>query len=249
MDRMLFLAVIRPALDAPQQATTSNNLANVHTTGFKADMVAFRALPVIGQGAPTRTYVVDSTVGHNMTAGSMMQTGSDTDFAVGTSGFFAVQAPDGSEAYSRDGGFVIDDAGTMRTRSGLPILSDSGPITVPQGQKINVASDGTVSAFPINQGQSPIIPETVAQIKLVNPGDRAVYKGGDGLFHLQGGGVAQADANVSLVPGALENSNVNAVDSLVQMISHARQFDLNVKMMQTADEDEKSATQIMAING
>jgi len=248
MDRMLFLAMNGAKHVEMQQATTSNNLANVHTTGFKADMVAFRALPVVGQGAPTRTYVVDNTVGHDMTAGSIQQTGSDNDFAVGTAGFFAVQAPGGTEAYTRDGGFVVDDAGMMRTRSGLPIMSDSGPITVPQGMKINVASDGTVSAFPIDQGQSPIIPQTVAQIKLVNPGDRAVYKGGDGLFHLQGGGVAQADANVSLVPGALENSNVNAVDSLVQMISHGRQFDLNVKMMQTADEDEKQANQILAMS-
>lgn len=247
MDRMLFLAMTGAKHVAWQQATTAHNLANVNTNGYKADQVAFRALPVVGEGTPTRTYVVDNTVGHDLSQGSLQQTGNPTDFALASAGFFAVQAPGGQEAYTRDGGFVVDANGLMRTRSGLPILGDGGPITVPANSAIEIGEDGTVIATP-QTGQDRV-PQIAGQIKLVNPGAREVYKGEDGLFRLSAGGAAPADPNVRLVGGALEASNVNAVDSLVQMIAHGRQFDLNMKLMQTADQNEQRATQILSMNG
>lgn len=244
MDRMLFLAMNGAKHVEWQQATTSNNLANVNSNGFKAEQVSFRALPVIGDGAPTRTYVVDNTVGTDMTQGALQQTGNQNDFALGTPGFFAVQAPDGNEAYTRAGGFVLDATGMMRTRGGLPILSDAGPIIIPPGNQVQVLGDGTVYAVPQTGDQTP---QQVGQIKLVNPGDRAVYKGEDGLFRLNNRQVAQADPNVKIQVGALEASNVNAVDSLVQMISHGRMYDMNVKLMTTADQNDRQATQMLAM--
>lgn len=245
MDRMIYLAMNGAKHVAWQQATTAHNLANVNTNGFKADQVSFRALPVVGDGSPTRTYVVDNTVGHDLSQGSLQRTGNANDFALGSPGFFAVQGPDGQEAYSRDGGYEVDAAGMMRTRSGLPLLGLGGPITVPEGFRAELGQDGTVTAVPLN-GEDRA-PQIVGQIKLVNPGARAVFKGEDGLFRLHAGGVAAQDENVKLVPEALEASNVNAVDSLVQMISHARQFDLNIKLMQTADQNARSATQVLAM--
>lgn len=246
MDRMIYLAMTGAKHVMTQQATTSQNLANAHTSGYKADQISFRALPVVGEGAPTRTYVVDNTIGHDMSQGSLLQTGNDTDFALASPGFFTVQAPDGAEAYSRDGGFAVDQNGLMRTRSGLPILGDGGPITVPTGSSIMIGADGSVMATPTTGADRT--PQIAGQLKLVNPGERAVFKGEDGLFRLNGGGAAPAATDVKVVSGALEGSNVNAVESLVQMISHSRQFDLNVKLMQTSDQNEQKASQLLAVN-
>ncbi|MBV8647240.1 flagellar basal body rod protein FlgF [Paludibacterium sp.] len=246
MDRMLFLAMNGAKHVEWQQATTANNLANVNTNGFKAEQVSFRALPVIGDGAPTRTYVVDNTVGTDMTQGTLQQTGNQNDFALGTPGFFAVQAPDGTEAYTRAGGYVADSTGMLRTRSGLPILGTAGPIVAPEGNQIQVMTDGTVVAIPLGQANPTV--QTIGQIKLVNPGDRAVYKSEDGLFRMNGGGTAQPDQNVKLVVGAQEASNVNVVDSMVQMISHGRMFEMNVKLMTTAEQNDQQATQLLSMS-
>jgi flagellar basal-body rod protein FlgF len=246
MDRMLFLAMTGAKQVEWQQATTSNNLANVNTTGFKAEQVSFRALPVVGDGAPTRTYVVDNTIGTDLTQGALQQTGNQNDFALATPGFFAVQGTDGNEAYTRAGGYVVDNTGMLRTRSGLPILGDAGPIIAPPANKIQIMSDGSVVAIPL--GQANPTPQTVGQIKLVNPGNKATYKGEDGLFRLNAGGTAPVDPNVKLSVGALEASNVNAVESMVQMISHGRMFDMNVKLMTTAEQNDQQATQLLAVS-
>lgn len=246
MDRMLYLAMNGAKHVEWQQSTTAQNLANVHTNGYKADQVVFRALPVVGDGSPTRVYQVDNTVGHDLSQGSLQQTGNESDFALANDGFFAVTAPDGSEAYTRDGGYVLDEAGIMRTRSGLPIIGEAGPLQVPPNSRVLIARDGSVSAVPTEGGDRN--PQEVGRIKLVNPGARAVYKGEDGLFRQHGGAVALADPNVKVVSGALEASNVNAVESLVQMISHARHYDLHVKLMQTADQNAQRATQLLSLN-
>ena len=244
MDRMLFLAMTGAKHVEWQQSTTANNLANINTAGFKAEQVSFRALPVVGQGAPTRTYVVDNTIGTDMTQGTLQQTGNAHDFALGTPGFFAVQTLGGKEAYTRSGGFVIDNAGTMRSRSGLPIIGDGGPIVVPAGTQIQVLDDGTVYAMPIGNGNAN--PQQISQIKLINPGAKALYKGEDGLFHMNDGSNAQTDPNVRIQTGVLEASNVNAVESMVQMISHGRMFEMNVKLMTSAEQNDQQATQLLA---
>lgn len=241
MDKAIFLAMNGAKHVAWQQATTSNNLANVHTTGFKADLAAFKALRVIGEGAPTRTYQVDTTIGHDMTPGALLHTGNTRDFAVTGSGFFAVQTPDGGEAYTRDGGFVLDANGVMRTRAGLAIVGDGGQLVVPQGSEVTLREDGTVTAL----GPDKTI-QVVGRMKLVNPGDRAVYKGDDGLFRLHDGQDAPAVNGVEVRAGFLESSNVNAVKSLVEMISHSRHYDLNIKLMQTVDQNSKQATQLLS---
>jgi flagellar basal-body rod protein FlgF len=203
-------------------------------------------LPVVGDGSPTRTYVVDNTTGHDLSQGSLMQTGNPSDFALGSPGFFAVQAADGQEAYTRDGGYVLDNTGLMRTRTGLPILGDGGPINVPPNTRVMLGEDGSVMAAPLSGANRT--PQLVGQIKMINPAPKEVYKGPDGLFRLNAGGVAPADANVKLVPESLEASNVNSVEALVQMISHARQYDLNIKMMQTSQQADQQATQLLSMS-
>lgn len=248
MDRMIYLAMNGAKHVAWQQATTANNLANANTPGFKAEQVSFRALPVQGEGSPTRTYVVDNTIGYDASQGTLMQTGNPNDFALGGPGFIAVQTPDGQEAYTRGSGFVLDETGIMRTPGGLAILGDGGPITIPLGSQPRLTQDGMVLAVP--QHGADRTPQIVGQLKLVKPANNGdVYKGEDGLFHTQDGAQLQADPTVKLVTGALEGSNVNPVDSLIQMISHTRAYELNVKLMHTADQNAQAATQLLAFNG
>lgn len=248
MDKMLYIAMNAAKHTELQQATTSNNLANVHTNGFKAELVAFRALPVVGDGMPTRAHVVDSTTGHDATPGPLQQTGNDQDFALNGKGFFAVEGPDGNEAYTRDGGFIVDETGLMRTRGGRLILSDGGgPITAPENSRFLIGRDGSISAVSIDAGQRQ--PQVIGRLKLVaDETGKDFYKGTDGLFRRRDGQQAELSEAVSVTAGALEGSNVNPVEALVQMIAHARQYEMNVKLMQTADQNARQATQIMSLN-
>ncbi|TCV90728.1 flagellar basal-body rod protein FlgF [Sulfurirhabdus autotrophica] len=244
MDRMIYIAMTGANHTLGQQATVAHNLANVTTTGFKAELNAFRALPVYGEGLPTRTFVVDSTTGADFTPGVIQQTGRDLDMAVHGKGWIAVQASDGSEAYTRNGSLQISPNGVLQTRDGQNVLGDSGPISIPPDSEITVGKDGTVSTVPIGQAASGAI---VGRIKLVNPSEINIVKSGDGLFRLRDGTIAPADANVNLAGGALEGSNVNAAEILVNMINLARQFDMQTKLIQTAASNAQSSSQILSL--
>ncbi|MCG9039970.1 flagellar basal-body rod protein FlgF [Laribacter hongkongensis] len=245
MDKMLYIAMNGAKHVELQQQTTANNLANAHTPGFKAELNAFRALPVVGDGTPTRAYSVDHTTGHDESQGPMITTGNDQDFAVRGRGWFAVQDPQGNEAYTRAGGFVLDENGIMRTRDGRVIVGEGGPITVPPNSQVMIGEDGTVSA--VQTDQIPRTVQVVDRIKLVGGEPRDLFKGEDGLFRRRDGQIAEADDGVRVATGMLEGSNVNPVDALTQMISHSRQFEFNVKLMQNADQNARRADQLLSI--
>jgi flagellar basal-body rod protein FlgF len=246
VDKMIYIAMTGAKHAMYQQAATAHNLANASTTGFRAELNAFRALPVYGDGMPTRVFVADSTVGADFTPGVLQDTGRDLDVAVEGKGWLAVQMPDGTEAYTRDGSLQMSPNGLLQTRHGLNIMGDAGPIAIPPNVVVSVGKDGTVSTVPTDQ-----TPNTVAvlgRIKLVNPPEENLVKSGDGLFRLKDGNPAPADVNVKLTSGALEGSNVNVVDSLVSMIDQARAFEMNMRLLRTADEDSQQASRIMNLN-
>jgi len=227
-----------------QQATVANNLANVTTTGFRAQQVALRAAPVIGEGLPTRAFVVDSTPGADFRQGAIQHTGRDLDVAIEGRGWIAVQAADGTEAYTRAGSLEISGNGVLQTRGGLSVMGDGGPISVPPDTRVTVGRDGTVSTVP--EGNRPNQVAALGRIKLVNPEESQLVRGSDGLFRMREGGAAAADPQVRMVGAALEGSNVNAVDAMVTMIALARQFDMQIKMMQNAEGNDRQASQILA---
>jgi flagellar basal-body rod protein FlgF len=230
-----------------QQATVSQNLANATTTGYRAEISVFRAVPVYGDGVPTRAFVVDSTAGANFAPGAIQQTGRDLDVAVQGQGWIAVQLPNGGEAYTRSGSLQISANGVLQTRNGLNVEGDGGVISIPPDSNITIAKDGTVSVVPT--GMKPSTVAAVGRIKLVNPSEDQLVKGNDGLFRLRGGGVTPADAGVALIDGALEGSNVNVVHEMVNMITLARQFDMQMKMLQSAENNSSKASQIMDMRG
>ncbi len=246
MDRLIYTAMTGASHILQQQAAVSENLANNHTPGFRAAINTFRAVPLVGEGLPTRTFVVDSTAGADFTPGSMEPTGRDLDVAIDGKGWIAVQGTDGKEAYTRNGSFQVTSNGILQTRSGLNVLGDAGPITLPPNTEVTIAKDGTISTVPT--GTKPAEVVTVGRIKLTNPPEDQMVRGEDGLFRPRNGNAAEADGKVTVVVGNLESSNVNAVEAMVSMITLARQFDTQMKMLQTADNNAKAASSLLNIN-
>lgn len=246
MDRMLYIAMTGAKHVISSQAVNSNNLANASTTGFRADLEAFRSLPLEGPGLNTRVYAVDEGVGTKLDTGSIITTGRNLDIAVNGDGWIAVQAPDGSEAYTRAGNLQVTSAGQLVTREGYPVLGNSGPIAVPPFEKLDLGEDGTVSILPVGQEITTV--SAVERIRLVNPDAANLYKGSDGLMRVPNDIVVAPDAKVKIVSGSLESSNVNAIDSLVNMIALARQFEMHVKVMSTAKENDEAATQLLRVS-
>jgi len=246
MDRMIYVAMTGAKHILEQQAVVAHNLANASTTGYRAAASAFRAVPVQGDGLPTRTFVVDSTPAANFEPGPLQHTGRDLDVAVQGTGWIAVQANDGSEAYTRNGSLQVSTNGLLQTRNGLNVVGEGGPIAIPADSNITIADDGTVSA--VSTMPPPKSVNVLGRIKLVNPSEAQLVRGGDGLFRLADGSGAEADAKVQLAAGALEGSNVNPVEEMISMISLARSFDMQMQLLSNAKQNATQASQILAVN-
>lgn len=246
MDRVVYVAMNGAKQSMSRQTATAHNLANTSTDGFRALYHVARAVPVLGPGTATRTFAVDSTAGTRFTPGPIDRTDRPLDVAVEGRGWIAVEGPDGREAYTRGGALEVNANGQLQTKSGLNVIGEGGPITIPPESRVTIARDGTVSGIPTVG--APNITNTIGRIKLVDPAEADLRRGDDGLFRLRDGAVAPADANVALASGALERSNVNVVAAITEIINHGRQFELQVRMMQTADQNARSAAQVLAIN-
>lgn len=245
MDKALYVAMTGAKNNMLAQTVAANNLANVSTTGFRADFTQARSMPVYyGSGQPTRAYALTEVPATNLAQGSMIQTGRELDIAVEDAGFIAVQAPDGTEAYTRVGSMYVDNFGLLRTGSGLPVMGNGGPVAIPPAEKIEIAIDGTITALPLGLAADAIV--VIDRIKLVNPPGNSVYKAADGLMRSRNPEVeVPADAQVKVVAGFLESSNVNAVKELTNMLELARQYEMQVKIMQTAKEHSESSARLL----
>ncbi len=244
MDRLAYVAMSGAAETLRAQAANNHNLANANTTGFRADLSAFRSVAVAGAGEPSRVYAVNSTVGWDASTGSLQQTGRDLDIAINGDGWIAVQGNDGREAYTRAGDLRIDSSGALLTGTGRQVLGDSGPIVVPPHTAVTIGGDGSVSIVPLGQSASTM--STVGRIKLVNPPAAGLQRNADGLFRLADGSDAPPDAAVKLLSGSIESSNVSVAEAMTQMIELARRFDLQVKTIRTAEEDAAASTRLLA---
>jgi flagellar basal-body rod protein FlgF len=242
---MLYIAMNGAKHALLAQATTSHNLANANTVGFKADLDEFKALPVYGPVLASRVYSEDTRVGTNLNAGSLMTTGRDLDIAIQGEGWIAVQAPDGQEAYTRAGELKIDSAGLLTTSTGHPVLGNDGPIAIPPAAKVQIGADGGITI--LAPGDPPNAPLLVDRIKLVNPRRESLEKRLDGLMGVKAGTTVDPDANVRVVAGALEGSNVSAVDAMVRMIQYARMFETQSKLMQQADTNGEATNRLLTL--
>lgn len=246
MDRLIYTAMTGAKHILEQQANTSHNLANATTTGFRAQLDSFRTVPVIGSNLPTRAFVVDATVGTDFTPGPIQNTGRELDVALQGKGWIALQLEDGTEAYTRNGAFKISENGVLQTQSGINVLGDGGPISIPPDVAVTIGKDGTVSAISTAGKATATV---LGRIKLVNPPEDTISRGDDGLFRLKDGGAADADANVAVIGGSLEGSNVSVVDAMVNMISLARQFEMHMNLLKNVESNETKAGQLLALTG
>ena len=239
MDRVIYLAMAGAKATLQRQDVLAHNLANASTNGFRAEMTAFRAVPVRGDGASTRVYALESTPGYNPEPGPVSATGRSLDVAVTGQSWLAVQALDGTEAYTRNGSLDVNSEGLLVSRSGLPVLGDGGAITVPANATVTIGADGSLSAS-VGNGR----PQGIGRLKLVTP-EAPLLRGEDGLFRGADGDLP-ADATARVQAGALEGSNVSPVESMVAMIAAARQFEQQMKMLQSAQEREQSASKLLS---
>lgn len=246
MDRLVYVAMSGAKQLMEAQALVAHNLANADTHGFRADLARFQASPVAGAGYPSRVNAVASGAGFDHSPGTLIPTDNVLDLAVDGPGWIAVQAVDGTEAYSRAGATRINALGLLETRGGELVLGDNGPIAIPPHADLVIGGDGTVSIVP--QGQGPETLAQVGRIKLVNPDPGLLEKRPDGLVRLAEGETAAADARVKLISGFVESSNVNLAEAMVSMIELARQFEVEVRMMRLADENATRAADMVRVN-
>jgi len=248
MDRMIYTAAAGAKRTLDAQAVMSNNLANVNTAGFREQLSANRAVPIVGRNmADTRVSTVASTPGSHMRQGIMEETGNPLDVAIRGSGWFAVQTEQG-EAYTRAGEFAVNTQNQLVTQHGLPVLSDDGaPIDLPERGTLTIASDGTISA--LGAGDNPRDVQRVAQLKLANPPASDLLRGDDGLFRLSQGGSAPAQTGITVASGFVEKSNVSASAAMVGMIANARHFEMQMKVIRDASTNEERANSILSSNG
>jgi len=243
VDRQLYVAMSGAKETLRAQATNNHNLANVNTNGFRADLSAFQTQTVVGAGLPSRAYATNDSTGWDANSGSLDATGRDLDVAIRGSGWIAVQASDGTEAYTRAGDLRVDATGALTTAGGNNVLGDGGPITVAPYTSINIGGDGSVSIVP--RGSTVQTISTIGRIKLVNPPASELTRGTDGLFRSTNSATPGPDASVQLVSGTLESSNVNIAETMANMIELARSYEIQVKAMKTAEDTSASSAKLL----
>lgn len=246
MDRALYIAMTGATQTMRAQTANNNNIANANTTGFRAELTALMPVSVQGPGMPTRVNALAATGGWDSTAGGVIQTGNPLDVALRENNWLAVQAPDGAEAYTRAGDLRVNALGQLSNAAGHVVMGDAGPVSVPPHATITIAGDGTLSIVPLGQG--PETQASVGRLRVVEAKPEQLQRGDDGLMRAKPGEKLNPAAGEVLFSGALESSNVNLAGSMVNMIELARQFELQVKMMKTVEDNASAASTLVRMN-
>jgi flagellar basal-body rod protein FlgF len=242
IDRMVFTAMAgaRNAID--QLAVTTNNLANAGTPGFREQLAVFRAVPVSGDGASTRVSSVDTTPGFSSIGGRIEQTGNPFDLALEGDGWFSVKRRDGSAGYTRAGRLSVDGDGVLRTANGAALQGENGDLRLPPGSVPEIGGDGVVYA----RREGEVTATRIGQLRIVRADPGALDRGHDGLYEAIRTPALADPASVRVRQGATESSNVSASDAMVQMISQTRLFDLSMQFVKNADQNARSANQLIS---
>jgi flagellar basal-body rod protein FlgF len=244
MDRLIYTAMTGAKWTLERQASVAQNLANASSTGYRAEEHRLRAVPMQTEAFASRVFVVDASVKNDFTPGPLQQTGRTFDVAIKGSGWLALAMPDGTEAYTRNGHLQISPTGVLQNHNGVPVQGETGPITVPPDTEVTFGADGTLSAVQRTGGVNQV--NQIGRLKLVDPPENTIKRGDDGLFRVTAPGPVPLAQNVRIAGGFLEGSNVNVVDQVVAMISLSRQFEMQTRMLTTAERDDQAATQLLS---
>lgn len=246
MDRLIYTALSGMQGSMDRQRVIASNMANAQTVGFRAELLDQRPVTIDGQTLDVRAMQRAEVRGAVMEPGELIQTGNDLDIYIQGDALLAVQAADGSEAYTRRGDLSVSPTGLLVNGDGRPVLGDAGPITVPLGAKPTIAPDGVVSVTDPAMPDQP--PMEIGRIKLAGWMGSPISKGLDGLFRVEGGGILPADAQATVISGALEQSNVKPTEVLVDMIQAQRLFEMRSKLIATARECDEGGAQLMRLS-
>ncbi|MFW1676707.1 flagellar basal-body rod protein FlgF [Pontibacter sp. JAM-7] len=247
MDKVLYLAMSGARENMLAQQAHANNLANANTTGFKTDLAQARAMQVFGDGHASRVYAQTERPATDMSSGTLIETGRKLDLAIAGDGWITVQRPDGTEAYTRGGELQVDVNNQLVTGGGLPVMGNGGiPVILPPFENLDIGTDGTITVRPLGDNANQLV--LVDQIKLVNPDRQNLFKDRDGLMVTDNAQPLPADQNVRVRSGYIESSNVNAVNELTGIITTSRQFEMQVRMMKTAQENSEAAAAILRLS-
>lgn len=252
MDRIVYTAGGGAARTLEHQSMVSNNLANVSTNGFRAQLAAYRAVPIQGPGLPTRISSVATTPGADLSQGPMQTTGRPLDVALPARGWLAVQTPQG-QAFTREGSLHVDVDGLLKTATGWPVLAENNaPIEVPANAQLTFGPDGTITV--LGAGDAPQGLAELGRLKLVDPNPAQLVRGADGLMRLATAPgvpapVLPADPTLRIVSGVLEGSNVNPMQAMVELINNGRRFDMQMQVVQQADRNAERANQLLSASG
>ena len=247
MDRLVNTALTAMRGAMARQASIANNLANANTVGFRAEIANAETRWIQGDSFDTRAQASEQVIAADMAQGAVTETGNPLDVALDGDALLAVQATDGSEAYTRRGDLKVSDSGLLTTGDGLPVLGEGGPVILPQMDSVSIAQDGSIWGVP--QGGDPANPQQVDKLKLVNASGSSVAKGNDGLFREVNGGALPSDPLATVTSGSLEGSNVNSTQALIDMIEASRAWETQVKMIDTAKQLDDGGASLMRLDG
>jgi flagellar basal-body rod protein FlgF len=245
MDKLVYTAASGLKAHLASQAAIANNMANASTIGFRADRVVFDRLSLQGSDFDTRTPASAEVVDADRKAGTIQQTGRPLDVAVASDSWLTVQATDGTEAYTRRGDLEIAPSGVLQTGDGFPVIGSGGPITIPPAQSVSISADGQISIVPI--GGDAKNPQVIDTLKIASAKGSDTVKGTDNLLYVRGGGVLPADVDAKIESGALEGSNVNMTQALVDMIENQRSYEVQANLMKSAKDMDESSASLMRL--
>lgn len=244
-DRALYIAMSGASAMLRGQATVANNLANADSVGFQATLDATTAVPVAGAGLPSRVAVEARTLGVDARMGAIHQTGNPLDVAMHQERWLAVQDNAGGTAYTRAGDLTVNANGLLTTSRGQLVLgADGAPLSIPPNQSIGIGADGTISIVP--QGQPPSTLTEAGRLQVIAAKTTDLERGDDGLMRPRTGFVPQPATGASLTAGTLEDSNVKPADALVSMIELSRKFEMQVQLLQRADENARASSSLVS---
>ncbi len=247
MDKALYIGMSGAKQNMLAQRAHANNLANVSTTGFKRDFAQARSMPVFGEHFPTRAYAMTERPGTDLSAGALMETGRKLDVAVEGEGWLAIQNSQGEEVFTRTGSLQVDVNGLLRLPGGEPVLGNGGPVALPPFENVQIGADGTISIVPVGGAPDELV--EVDRLKLVNPPRESLEKGPDGFMRRKPdqavGGGEPADGDLRVATGFLESSNVNAVEEMISNLQLARQYEMQVKVMNTANDNSEATARLL----
>lgn len=245
MDRLIHTALTGLRSAMARQSVTANNVANASTVGFRAEMTAARTMWITGQGMTPRPFNAGETSAADMRGGTVNQTGRDLDIALNADALLAVQAEDGSEAYTRRGDLQVSASGLVTTGDGRPVLGEAGPLTLPPADSVRIADDGVVWIVPT--GGDPNTPQQVDRLKLVTPAGSQIQRGEDSLFRVANGGALPSDPAARVTPRSLESSNVQVSQALIDMIDASRAWDTQLNLVTSARDLDTAASELMRL--